>query len=255
MKHIWKKIAGLMMTVAVVFSFAGCGKTEETGFQLITDDMIQSCESGSESFVQSLASYDRATLETLLTEREAFARIVGEVWLEGLDEFGALQSTGEITTTVDRDENEVRVEVESFFEKKEGITTVVFDYDEDSDYMMPAYITLAEKETFGGNMRGAAINTVMGVGTVFVVLVFLVFVISLFKYVGKIGQKKPEAPKAAPKAAPAPVAPAAVEEDVTDDLELMAVIAAAIAASENTSTDGFVVRSIKKVNRSKWQRA
>ena len=48
---------------------------------------------------------------------------------------------------------------------------------------------------------------------------------------------------------------APVEEDLTDDLELVAVISAAIAASENTSTDSFVVRSIKKVNRSKWQRA
>ena len=37
-------------------------------------------------------------------------------------------------------------------------------------------------------------------------------------------------------------------------LELVAVIAAAIAASENTSTDGFVVRSIKKVNRRNRQR-
>ena len=56
--------------------------------------------------------------------------------------------------------------------------------------------------------------------------------------------------------APAPAVPAApVEEDLTDDLELVAVISAAIAASENTSTDSFVVRSIKKVNRSKWQRA
>ena len=37
------------------------------------------------------------------------------------------------------------------------------------------------------------------------------------------------------------------DEDV-DDLELVAVITAAIAASENTSTDGLVVRSIRKVN-------
>ncbi len=33
-----------------------------------------------------------------------------------------------------------------------------------------------------------------------------------------------------------------------DDLELIAVITAAIAASEGTSTDGLVVRSIRKVN-------
>jgi len=36
------------------------------------------------------------------------------------------------------------------------------------------------------------------------------------------------------------------EEQLTDDGELIAVIAAAIAASEGTSTDGFVVRSIKR---------
>ena len=40
------------------------------------------------------------------------------------------------------------------------------------------------------------------------------------------------------------------EVDVTDDYELVAVIAAAIAASEGAaSTDGFVVRSVRKVNR------
>ena len=56
-------------------------------------------------------------------------------------------------------------------------------------------------------------------------------------------------------AAPAPVAAPVAEpvvEDVTDDGELVAVIAAAIAASEGkTSTDGFVVRSIRKINRRK----
>ena len=50
-------------------------------------------------------------------------------------------------------------------------------------------------------------------------------------------------------AAPAPVAAVPVQE--ADNSELIAVIAAAIAASEGTSTDGFVVRSIRKINRKK----
>lgn len=62
--------------------------------------------------------------------------------------------------------------------------------------------------------------------------------------------KKKEAP-APVSPAPAPVQVPAVEEEV-DDTELIAVIAAAIAASEGTSTDGFVVRSIRKINRKKW---
>ena len=40
-----------------------------------------------------------------------------------------------------------------------------------------------------------------------------------------------------------------------DDLELVAVITAAIAASEGTSTEGFVVRSIMRAPGAKWKRA
>ena len=36
---------------------------------------------------------------------------------------------------------------------------------------------------------------------------------------------------------------------------IVAVIAAAIASYEGTSTDGFVVRSIRKANRNKWLNA
>ena len=42
------------------------------------------------------------------------------------------------------------------------------------------------------------------------------------------------------------------EEELSDDLELVAVITAAIAASAGTSTDGFVVRSIRRSNNSRW---
>ena len=57
----------------------------------------------------------------------------------------------------------------------------------------------------------------------------------------------------APKAAPAPAVAAAVEEaEEMDDTELVAVIAAAIAAAEGTTTDGFVVRSIKRRKSNKW---
>ncbi len=64
------------------------------------------------------------------------------------------------------------------------------------------------------------------------------------------------APKAAPAPAAAPVAaPAAEEEELVDDLELVAVITAAIAASTNSSTDSLVVRSIKRAPGAKWKRA
>ena len=58
-----------------------------------------------------------------------------------------------------------------------------------------------------------------------------------------------------PAAAPAPaVAAPVVEEELSDDLELVAVIAAAIAAYEGSEdASGYVVRSIKKSK--KWHNA
>ena len=58
-------------------------------------------------------------------------------------------------------------------------------------------------------------------------------------------QKKTEKPVAAPAPAAAPAAVAAPVQE-TDDLELVAVIAAAIAASENVPVDSFRVRTIKR---------
>ena len=97
------------------------------------------------------------------------------------------------------------------------------------------------------------LNTVLGMGTVFVVLIFISFIIYLLGYIPKLQEKlankdkKVEEKKEAPvQAAPAPVAAA------EDDAELVAVIAAAIAAAEGTSTDGFVVRSIKRRKSNRW---
>ena len=100
-----------------------------------------------------------------------------------------------------------------------------------------------------GEMMGkAALNTLIGMGTVFVVLILISFIISGFGIVNKL-QNRSKATKKAPAVAPAPAAPV-VETEETDDCELVAVIAAAIAASEGAaSTDGFVVRSIRRVGR------
>lgn len=258
MKQTWKKLASLMLVVICMFALTACGKEEEDAFQTITDDMVQEqCVQSAVNAVEALASFDEATLEQLKTERQDFTRLAVIEWDAQIKELGAFQSMGDAVADVNREEEQVTVKIPATFEKKDGEISVVYNYNKTYDAMIPAYLTISEAETFAGNMRGAGINTLMGVGTVFVVLIFLIFVISLFKYVNLIGAKKDEKPaQAAPKAAPAPVkaAPAA-EENLVDDLELVAVISAAIAASENTSTDSFVVRSIKKVNRSKWQRA
>ncbi len=109
-------------------------------------------------------------------------------------------------------------------------------------------ITVDAVQTLGEKMTNAALNTLMGMGVVFAVLILISLIINSFKYLSRF-EKKGIEEKAAP-AAKAPVAalPPAVEEAIAaqDDLELAAVVAAAIAASTGTSTDEFVVRSIKR---------
>lgn len=255
MKQTWKKIAGLMLAAICAISMMACGNNEEEAYKMITDEMVESCKTISTTVIEALGSFDDATLEENKANRDDFTRLSVIEWDEETAILGALVEAGTPEAEVDMEKGQVTVLVPATFENNAGQISVVFDYDKSYDQMLPSYITVAEAETFKGNMVGATINTIMGVGTVFAVLLFLVFVISLFKYVGKIGKKK-EAPKVAqtPKAAAVPTAPV-VEENLVDDLELVAVIAAAIAAAENTSTDSFVVRSIKKVNRSKWHRA
>lgn len=118
--------------------------------------------------------------------------------------------------------------------------------------------------SFGERMTNAALNTLMGMGTVFLVLLIMIGCISCFKFIPAVekkfsrkGKRKkaPDmektaqpAPTVLPTGAPVPAAP-------MQDEELVAVIAAAIAANEGyESTDGFVVRSIRRRG-SSWKRS
>lgn len=114
------------------------------------------------------------------------------------------------------------------------------------------FLTNAQEVT---TMSEALLNTGIGMGTVFLVLILISFIIYLLKFVPRLfeGKKKEEKPAAPAKTEPvkeAAVAQTAVA--ASDDAQLVAVIAAAIAASMTEETgvpvapDGLVIRSIKK---------
>jgi sodium pump decarboxylase gamma subunit len=105
----------------------------------------------------------------------------------------------------------------------------------------------------GELMGKAALNTLIGMGTVFVVLILISCIISLFKFIPKIQESFTKKKAKETAGVDNAVAHIVVQEETgADDLELAAVIAAAIAAYEGSaSTDGFVVRSIRKVSRAR----
>ncbi|MBQ9155615.1 MAG: OadG family protein [Eubacterium sp.] len=115
----------------------------------------------------------------------------------------------------------------------------------------------------GAKLITALLNTLLGMGTVFLVLIFISLVISLFKYIPRLQaraelrrkRKKLEEEERVPErpAARRPILPDPVEEEEEENLiydgELVAVIMAAILASTGgaVSADKLVVRSIRRV--------
>jgi sodium pump decarboxylase gamma subunit len=176
-------------------------------------------------------------------------------WVSIMNDTGAYVDIIDSAATLNEDEEYVCTVVAAF--EKRNVTFKIF-YTEDNQSLNPASISFAPKYTVAENMSKAALNTLLGMGTVFIVLIFLSLLISCFKFISiaeqKMKAKKTPAP--APSAAPAAAAaPVEEEEELVDDLELVAVITAAIAAATNSSTDGLVVRSIKRAPAAKWKRA
>lgn len=206
------------------------------------------------NLIQQIAALSDEQMDSILEQKDAFTTAAITSWKGVKNDAGAYQSMGEqkvdikdttVTITSDVQFEKHTVSVVLTLDMKQGVYT---DMSFNIDY------TMAEK------MEQAGLNTLMGLGIVFCMLAFLSFLISQFKRISGLEAKINKQPEA-PKAPAAPVVPAAApepeeEEELAGDEELVAVIAAAVAAYEGSaSTDGFVVRSIRKSNNNKWRRA
>lgn len=218
----------------------------------VTDDEVANYKSAAETLISQIAGFSDEEIETYLAQNDAFTTATMESWKGVKDELGAYSSI--VSQDVEKDGDVVTISTVAQFEKAKADVVLMLDLGQ----QMYTSMTYSVQYSLAANMQRAGMNTLMGIGIVFLMLVFLSFVIGLFKYIEKfqnVGKKKAaeEAPKAEEAPAPAIAQSEAADEDFADDLELVAVISAAIAAYENTSGDSFVVRSIKKSN--KWHRA
>ncbi len=115
--------------------------------------------------------------------------------------------------------------------------------------MFSFYLAAAETEMALGDklLLGGQVS-LLGMGTVFAVLAILWGLVELMHllltgFSGNKKKKKAEAPVEMPAATPAPAVSAPA-----DDLEIVAVITAAVAAASGTSPSSFRVVSFKRAN-------
>ncbi len=244
MKQMIKKVssAGFALLLAgllTLFGSATVFASEEID-EMLESQLVMMAEGLTETIIplseEEIAGYQESA--------DDFTASAMEAWESSRKELGELKDGENAETQVEISGDTYVATVPRAFEKAEANFVYTFD-----EMGTPVSMTVDVQYPLSVNLQRAGLNTVMGLATVFVMLIFLSFVISLFKYIPKLveGKKKEES-------APAPVVAAPVEAPVqaADDSELIAVIAAAIAASEGTSTDDFVVRSIRKINRKKW---
>ncbi|MCR4791438.1 MAG: OadG family protein [Lachnospiraceae bacterium] len=162
----------------------------------------------------------------------------------GFAETGAILEKGQPVAHMNG--NEIIVDVPVICENREAEIEFIFRNDLTNPEMLSA--SLNAEYSMAEKMEKAGLNTVIGMGTVFVMLILISFIISLFGLFSGHGKKPDKTEESINKAVEQ------IEKNETAELasneELVAVIAAAIAAYEGTSnTNGFTVRSIKKIKR------
>ena len=246
----------------LIFSLAGCGAGNKEEAHYDQTYMMSNVQRVVESFNvmsdQDIEMFkDMADVQLTLTlisaglpvEADDFLAMI-DAWQAAIDECGQLKEVSLADYSFEEKKDSALITLNAVFQDREADIVIEFD-----DKMNMESLTVNGHYSIGEILKKAGLNTILGMGTVFVVLIFISFIIYLFKFIPDIQDKLAKKNKSAEKAAtpaPAPVAAAPVVEESADDEELVAAIAAAIAAYEGTSTDDFVVRSIKRRKSNRW---
>ena len=250
-----KKISLLLCVLVMALSFVGC--SEEKVSKSTKETLEQSAEVFIGSFSQ-MADKDLESFKTvsdfqlnyimmsnyLPVTGENFLAIINS-WQAAEAECGEYVGHGDYVVEATNDGYEVFTEAEY----KNRKATILFVFDEN---MNVESMDVSAKFSMGEILTKAGLNTLLGMGTVFAVLIFLAFLISLMQYIPVLMELFEKKNKKVEVKEVAQTEAVVETEEMTDDLELIAVITAAIAAQEGTSTDGFVVRSIRRRTSNNW---
>ena len=220
-----KSLLAMVCVLALTLSMSVCAFAADT----VTEDEVANYKSAAETLISQIAGFSDEEIENYLAQDDAFTTATMESWKSVKNELGAYSSI--VSQDVEKDGDVVTISTVAQFEKAKADVVLMLDLGQ----QMYTSMTYSVQYSLAANMQRAGMNTLMGIGIVFLMLVFLSFVIGLFKYIEKfqnVGKKKAaeEAPKAEEAPAPAIAQSEAADEDFADDLELVAVISAAIAA-------------------------
>lgn len=208
----------------------------------IDENMRATLINTAESLSQAIVELGQEEIDAYKESGDAFTVNAMEAWESSRDELGAFKTLGRSEVEETSGGYSVRIPVE--FSERDA--EFIYLYDQAGT---PTSFSVDVQYPMQVLLQRAGLNTLMGLGIVFAMLIFLTFVISLFRFIGKTEAKPQLEVEDLPLPVQAPVPAQGYTGPEQDDQELVVVIAAAVAAYEGTSTDSFVVRSIRKADR------
>ena len=242
-----KKILAILGMITCMIGLCACGQKESVNLPVSEGELVANCESTIKT-MDMIVGLGDAAIEQNAVDPVIYNGLLS--WQSALEDIGEFIGTNGGTVSANGDEVIVEVNIQG--SKHNAVVEFIID----SSITNFIGITTNVEYSFNEIMTKAVMNTVIGMGTVFVVLIFISLIISCFGLFGKSNSNKKEETTQSKVASDPVVTQIAEKEELVGDTELVAVIAAAIAAYEGSgSTDGFVVRSIRKSNKSKWQNA
>ena len=217
MKQNMKRMLLVLCMAVCFFALSACGSASEEAVEPISPEIEQTMSDGAKSYLEQFASYSDEDLAAQLKQAEKQKNTVIESaissWTSSKDDLGKMSEIQSVTVERADDDSYTAV-VQASFEKRD-LTFSLTAEESVSSYggtsLVPTELSFVVNYSFGEKMEKAALNTLMGMGTVFLVLIFISLIISSFKKVNEIeaNVKAKKAGAEAPAAAPAPVQTAA----------------------------------------------
>ena len=262
-----KKLSVILCAMICVLSLSACGSEEKTLDPQVAAELesrtAELCTEFIDQFdaeaAEELVSYGNEYMEYILSnyfgyKGDGYGLINAFTsWNTAKEDMGDLVSISNASARYDDQGEDIIVTLDLVGTKRTAQVEAVY---EDDLYHTLDSLTTNIDWTFGEKMGKAGLNTLMGMGTEFAVLILISLIISLFKFIPSIQAafSKKDKKEVKAEAVDNTIAQIVEKEEQTDDLELIAVITAAIAACGTSgSSDDFVVRSVRRRPSSQWK--
>ena len=199
-----KKLSLMLCLCIMALTLAACGSADpqdvDYGGMSYSD-----LQSSAQNLVTSIAASSEEELSAAIETNEQYAKQYAkqygreyteaeavisllQSWLDTTSDVGTFVGLGEFS--IDKTSDTVTVDQIVNFSERDVDVTFVYEYNYLTEEIEMTDATADIVYTLGEKLEKAALNTLMGMGTVFCVLILISLIIYCFKFISKVGARR-----------------------------------------------------------------